>query len=70
MVSIVYDSYEKLTKESHSDSGSRKLEVSRSQGSDIAFMGKNVISVRLKYFMVKVDLSCTLFLREPNYRRE
>ena len=65
MVSMVYDSHKDLS----SDSATRKLEISRSQGSDIISMGNNIFSVRLKYFLVKEDLSCTLFLRESNYRK-
>lgn len=49
-----------------------RRENTRSQaslGSDFALVG-NVLSIKIKYFIVKTDHSCTLLLKEPNYQRE
>jgi hypothetical protein len=48
---------------------SKKLENSRSQSSlntDIALIS-DTLCIKIKYFLVKKDLSCTIFIKEPQY---
>lgn len=68
LVTMMYDSPDKQEMIEQA----KKLEASRSQGSlasDFA-MVNNALTVKIKYYIVKSDRSCTLFLREPNYQRQ
>lgn len=49
---------------------SKKLQSSKSQSSintDIALIS-NTLCIKIKYYIVKNDVSCTLFIKQPKYQ--